>query len=113
MKNIAVILILCFTSFSCGESTSKSKRQNHNNILAYNLLADQIKKQILISPSSAVFPSSREKVEHTEYLGDHTYFIKSFVESQNRLGVMIKTNFSSKVIFYSNGDVGFPEFKTE
>ena len=111
MKKIVVIAFLILSFFGC-QDNNQSKRLNHDNILAYNLLADQIKEQILVSPSSAIFPNSNIKLEHTEYLGNHTYLINSYVESQNPLGVMIKTNFSSKVVFKSDGSVGFPDFKT-
>ena len=111
MKNVLFILFVATLNLSCSEA-KRNKRINHNNILAYNLLSDQIKEQILISPSSATFPSSIKKAEHTKYLGDHTYYIESYVESQNKIGAMIKTNFSSKVVFKSDGGVSFPEFKT-
>lgn len=111
MKRIILIILVSAFCLNCTEG-KKSKMIAHHNILAYNLLADQIKEQILISPSSAIFPSSSVKAEHTKYLGDNVYLITSYVESQNNFGAMIKTNFSSKVVFKEDGGVSFPDFKT-
>lgn len=111
MAKKIILAFICTTIFISCEEGTKSNRIKHSDILAYNLLSDQIKEQILKSPSSAIFPSSAKKVEHTSYLGDHTYFIDSYVESQNGFGAMVKTRFSSKVVFLPNGGVSFPEFQ--
>ena len=104
-------MLISTICINCTE-VKKSKMIAHHDILAYNLLADQIKEQILKSPSTAIFPSSSVKAEHTKYLGDNVYLITSYVESKNNFGAMVKTNFSSKVVFKEDGGVSFPDFKT-
>ena len=109
MKKILIIaLILCF---GCKEEI-KINKSTHDKVVAYNVLAEYIKKERLISPSTAVFPTKTEKEQHTKYLENNTYLINSWVESENELGVLIKTNFSSKVLFKGNGEVSFADFFT-
>ena len=78
-----------------------SKNIDTSEIIAYNLSKDYVKAR-LKSPSSAVFPSGSEKLNHVIKISDDHYVINSWVESHNSFGVMIKTSFSCEMIF--NGD---------
>lgn len=80
-------------------SVTKTYGSNDGDKLeAYNNARDFVKKR-LKSPSSAKFPDSQQKVDDTEYIGDNTYKIRSYVESQNSFGAMIRTDFSCKIRF--------------
>lgn len=74
------------------------KKISHNNILAYNVSMDFVKDR-LKSPSTAKFPSSSEKNQHTKYLGNDAYEIVSWVDSQNAFGAMIRTKFRCEIKF--------------
>lgn len=85
---------------SPGEKTySKTYSNDYASKLEAYSYAENWVKDKLKSPSSAKFPDSERKVNDTEYYGDNTYKIKSYVESQNSFGAMIKTNFSCTISF--------------
>lgn len=107
-----VSLIGNHNSYSGSDNESDNKNVNEDTrytgnysdkILAYNYAKDFVKKK-LKSPSSAVFPDSQHKVDNTEYVGNATYEINSYVDSQNSFGAMIRTNFSC-TIYFENGSV--------
>jgi hypothetical protein len=60
-----------------------------------------VKKQ-LKSPSTAKFPSEKEKDKHTNSLGFGKYKIDSWVDSQNSFGATIRTKFSCSIVFEGN-----------
>ena len=97
--------------FSENDDTQTSQDYSNNEILAYNYAKDFVKEK-LKSPSSAIFPSTREKVEHVINLGGGEYKINSWVESQNSFGAMIKTDFSCRIIFI-DGSVKVKDLKVE
>ena len=68
---------------------------------AYGYVENFVKNK-LKSPSSAVFPSYREQIEHTDYLGEDVFKIKSWVDSQNGFGAMIRTRFVCTIYYQDN-----------
>lgn len=107
---VIVVFLGCFVTIVGNKESSK----NDNNIemmsnsdtdliYAYNSCISFVKDK-LKSPSSAVFPDTRHKVEHTIYEGSNTYSIESYVESKNSFGVMTRTGFSC-TIHFENGSV--------
>jgi len=71
------------------------------NLYAHALAEDFVKEQ-LKSPSSAIFPSTSEKIARTINIGGCSYKIFSWVESQNPFGVMIRNKFECILTF--NGE---------
>lgn len=92
LVGIAIVLMFVVprTTTTCSD---------HSDLEAYGYAEDFIKDR-LKSPSSAIFPDSREQRSHTnEILSDKKYHIESWVESANGFGVMIRTTFSCDIIF--------------
>ncbi len=58
-------------------------------------------KQRLLSPSTADFPWLPVKIYSTK--NKLTYFIYSYVDSQNGFGAMIRTNYSCQVRYLGDG----------
>lgn len=83
-------------------STKEVKKENPESIqkllLAYNWSTDFVKKS-LKSPSSASFAGLSEKPNHVKYIGNDTYLITSYVDSQNGFGAMIRSNYTCKIQF--------------
>jgi hypothetical protein len=69
--------------------------------LAYSYAEGFVKKE-LKAPSSAQFPSYREKLSHTTNMGSGSYKIKSWVDCQNGFGAMLRQNFSCTITFKNN-----------
>lgn len=83
---------------------NNSEKENVNyctgkEILAYNYAEDFVKNK-LKSPSSAKFPETKDKIKHTTCNYDEcSYTIRSWVESTNSFGAMIKTEFECTIYF--------------
>ena len=90
------VLILIFVFVIVLESNDDS--YDSNSILAYNYAKDYVKEK-LKAPSTAKFPDTFEKKDHVNNLGNGRYLIKSWVESQNSLGALIRSRWSCKIIF--------------
>lgn len=69
---------------------------NSDKILAFNLATNKLEK-LLKSPSSAEFPSIREKVSHVSFIGNGKYQINSWVDATNSFGATVRTNWSAEV----------------
>lgn len=103
MKNksphlFSLLVIIIFSFFAIGSSDSDSPSVKPSPILAYNFAEDFV-KQRLKSPSTAKFPRLFEKNEHITDLGNGEYQIKSWVDSQNGFGAMIRSKWSCKIRF--------------
>lgn len=106
---VALSGIVTLGSLGCGskdkainqkERTAKVDRVvNYNNdsssykLLAYDLATNFVKEH-LQEPTTAEFPSTKEKLEHIEYLGNKRYRINSWVDSQDTYGAMARRSFS-------------------
>ena len=115
MKNekkhlISIISLLLFCVFALGSSdtetntnsntnsnTNISWETKNNRSMAYIMMEDFIKSQ-LKSPSTAKFPGVfAGKLDHVSAIGNQTYIIRSYVDSQNGFGAIIRTNFIGKI----------------
>jgi len=67
-------------------------------VIAYIMAEDVVRKN-LISPSTAEFPSVSEKYDHVAYIGGGVYYIYSWVDSQNGFGAMLRTKFGCTMIY--------------
>ena len=61
-------------------------------------------RQNLKCPSTAEFPSALSGVDSCKYLGDQTYQISSYVDSQNKFGAMVRTYYTGEVQQVSEHD---------
>ncbi len=113
---IAIIIAIIYIMGSSGNSSSSSGNSSSssgnssslstdmtNKILAYLYAMDFVKKE-LKSPSTAKFPGTLEKIKNTTYLGNNTYKIVSWVDSQNSFGATLRTNFSCIIIIKADSD---------
>lgn len=107
----ALILMAFVGIMYCSYSSPSNTISHPNNLLAYNYAEGPVMKN-LKSPSSAKFPSIKEKSDHTDYLGNGEYHINSWVESQNSFGASIRAAFSITVLF-THDEVEFRNFKLE
>jgi len=94
----AVLLIIIYSIGSNGDDSSSSSSTSTKKFLAYNYAEDFVEKKIK-SPSTATFPGVTEKDRHITDIGGGIYKIKSWVDSQNGFGAIIRTNFSCTIIF--------------
>ena len=74
----------------------EEKTENKRLLLAYTYAEDEVKKR-LKSPRTAQFPGTSERVTHIKYISGDTYFIDSFVDSQNGFGALVRTHFYCKI----------------
>jgi hypothetical protein len=99
---ISVISVIIFVFIAFGSSDSddsSSSDYSSEDLLAY-IYAEDYVKQRLRSPSTAKFPGVWDgKADHISKVGEREYFIRSYVDSQNGFGAMIRTNWSCKMIF--------------
>ncbi len=75
--------------------------------LAWNIAQDFVKDR-LASPGSAKWPSFWERDEHVTALGDKRYRVRSWVDSQNGFGALIRTQYTAVVV-----DAGFDKWELE
>lgn len=59
--------------------------------------AQQFVERDLIAPSTAKFESDRHSDKGVKYLGNDTYLVRSYVDSQNGFGAMIRTKYILKI----------------
>jgi hypothetical protein len=87
-----------FSKDTSNSSSSSSSNVSKNRSLAYHYAKDFVKKQ-LKSPSTAEFPGIFEKDGHIVELGNDSYKIVSWVDSQNGFGATIRSKFSCTITF--------------
>lgn len=108
-KGCAVLIAILVASFflirSCTKDSHEEikakkeaeikQKEEEQKTLAY-VYSQLCVKQKLKSPSSAKFPYTDEAEILKE--NDSTYLIKSYVDSQNSFGAMLRTNYLCEVI---------------
>lgn len=72
-----------------------------SNIEVYSSVKEYVKKN-LKSPKTAEFPRAIESQNHVKKVDKNTFTVKSWVDSQNSFGALIRTKFICNVR-YSNG----------
>lgn len=89
--------ILAGSDSSSSSSTSKTTAVTETQV---NVMAENYVEQVLKSPSTAEFPTLEFNYAD---LGNNTYQIISYVDSQNSFGAMIRSNWSV-ILTYNGGD---------
>lgn len=93
MKNLFILLFVLTIFSSCNTELSEESKK----MLAYNY-AEGFVKEKLKSPSTAEFPKITEKNKHIIILSDTSYYIKSWVDSQNGFGGIVRSEFVCTII---------------
>jgi hypothetical protein len=110
-KIILMSVFAFFIAISCSSEQSPEDLERTNRFLAYSYAEDYVKSQ-LKSPSTAKFPSILKKDAHISSLGNATYRITSWVDSQNGFGAMIRSDFTCQ-IYFKDGKVGIHDLVIE
>lgn len=84
------------SSSSSSSTPSTSWQTSDNSSLAYIAMEEHVKRQ-LRTPSTAEFPSHREKQSHTTKRGNNTYVINSWVDAENAFGAQVRTRFIGEI----------------
>ncbi|MEA3347749.1 MAG: hypothetical protein U9Q39_01675 [Pseudomonadota bacterium] len=111
-SNIPALLLvlgliwLLSSIFSCGDNDSSGYKtrtvsESSRRIEAFVMSHDYVKRYIK-SPSSAEFPVAGDS--HTVKTGAGNYLTKSYVDSQNSLGAMIRTNYYCELEYNEEAD---------
>ena len=96
--------ISLFFLISCAESTSTAERPFNSDETKYmaKSMTETLVKQRLKSPGTAEFSSDPRIV----YIGDSSFVVTSWVDSQNSFGAMLRMNFTATVKFINvSGDM--------
>jgi hypothetical protein len=72
-------------------------RTDDDRVGAIYAVQDVIENKLLDSPGSAKFPWTLETAERTKSLGEQRYSVTSYVDSQNGLGALVRTDFKAEV----------------
>jgi len=94
--SVLVLMIFCILAAGSSETDPNAWKTEDNSMMAYIMMEDFIPKY-LKSPSSVKFPGFLKKDLHTTFLGNCTYRIRSYVDSQNSFGAMIRTWFTGEI----------------
>lgn len=68
----------------------------HEEVEAWVMCQDFIEDR-LVSPGSAKYPWGYS--DYTTYLGDGSYRVRAYVDSQNSFGALIRTQFECKITY--------------
>lgn len=129
-KLLVVFLIIILISLATVWILNKSKETNSETISKYNFIGEEIKltknmKQIIYekvkkdimdslkTPSTAVFPELKEW--NIDVNSNNVIEVKSYVDSQNSYGAMLRANFEQKYILFNKDNYVciYKEFNNE
>ena len=80
------------------EAQAQAEQQKGDSGFGFALgVAQGFVKDLLKSPSSAKWPGFFESAGHTRALGDNRYRIRSWVDSQNSFGALLRMNYTAIV----------------
>lgn len=97
MRTIVTIFAVLM-SVGCSSETPEQKEAKAcgDRVRAYAMSMQFVRRQ-LVSPSSARFPDTRDQdvtLTHVNPGAGCTHKVEAYVESENRLGVVIRTRYS-------------------
>lgn len=90
-------VFLSFTNFNCAQKEDE-KKYDENDALAHSHVYIQNK---LLSPGSAQFEIGTDGVKK---INDTTFIVNSYVDSQNKFGALLRSEYSLKIIFHPKED---------
>lgn len=100
-----LIIGLCTTMYKTSDTDSNVKTE-------FDALVNsrQFIEKALVSPATAEFDNSTKGTYRVE---GNTFRVKSFVDSQNAFGAMIRTHYSCRIKFLEDGRCYVDEVKIE
>ncbi len=79
------------------KTVKKDWREQNNSSMAYIMVQDFV-EQRLKAPKSADFPGAFDSPGYSvDYLGNQSYIIKAYVDSQNSFGANLRTHFVGEI----------------
>ena len=93
----AIIVGVAFTC--CGGGDSKSDKEGHSEVEAWVAAKIEVEDN-LKSPKTASFPWSYE--EYVTKINDNDFKVKSYVDSENSFGALVRTQFRCYVTHLGN-----------
>jgi hypothetical protein len=100
---VSAFLLLVFLIIAIGSSDSKKPpdpnawKSEDNRIAAY-IMMERFVEQRLKCPGTAKFPGVWDGMQnHVTPIGNQTYKIVSYVDSQNLFGAYLRTNFVGEI----------------
>lgn len=103
---ILVISIFALSKFTDSRSSTNAlsqqqvTREDKADELDAFYMSQVFVKRMLVSPSSAKFPWFDESM--VMQVGEDTWVINSYVDSQNKFGAMLRTNYIVKIKYLGN-----------
>jgi len=96
------IIYVAWTFFvpSCSSEKQETKVEKPTKQSAY-VMSQLFVQDKLVSPGSADFPFLGD--DQINQINDSTFYIQSYVDSQNKFGALLRTNYSCKIIFKNDG----------
>jgi len=107
---ILVSLILFLQCNTDPNYTDNQIKAGKGDIDAY-VMANAFVKERLKSPASADFPYYHERGISIKFLGDNTYSVSGYVDSQNSFGALIRTDYYCKVKYNGNDNWSLLDIK--
>lgn len=102
---IAIVLVSGFGIWRMSGETESQKKTNH--VSAY-VQCQGLVKERLRAPATADFPFA----EYTSWdMGNDTWVVKSYVDSQNGFGAMLRSNWHCKVQYVGNDPLSRSSWK--
>jgi hypothetical protein len=102
-----IFIVICIMIYTCGSDDEKkvppsppSPKFNKESAYIHAQLAIE---ERLKSPASAQFNIDYEN--DVKQTNDTTFYVKSFVDSQNGFGAMIRASFKCEVIYHPKTDM--------
>jgi hypothetical protein len=109
MLAVALFSVFAFTKFTDSRNPTNASYQSAQP--AHEDKADEIDafvmsqtfvKRELVSPSSAEFPWFDKSM--ATQVDEDTWIINSYVDSQNKFGAMLRTNYTAKIKYLGNDE---------
>jgi len=94
---VTVAVFASLTHFGCGRN-EKIKKYDETDALVHSHVYIQNK---LLSPASAQFEIGTDGVKK---INDTTFTVDSYVDSQNKFGALLRSEYSLKIIFHPKED---------
>lgn len=97
------LLLFVFLAVGSTDADPDAWRTRDDSVEAYIMMQRFVKRH-LISPGTAKFPGVLDRIDHVTALGNQTYRIISYVDSQNAFGAMLRTRFVGKIKQVGDGE---------
>ena len=122
---ITIVVVLVALIYGCNSILCNKKKEiedvpsdriamteffENQRVTAFTMSQEFVKKE-LKSPSTAEFPANYK--EACEFIGDSTFIINSYVDSQNSFSAMMRTNYQVKVKYIGKENWSLIDLKFE